>query len=279
MSIVYDYMLYFFIYSFLGWVCESIYCSFLEKKLINRGFLNGPVCPVYGIGALIIIIALWSYRDNSIAVFAMGIILTSLLEYLTATVLEKLFHAKWWDYSRYKFNINGKVCLLNSILFGFMSLFVIKILHPFIIDILSSINSVFLFIFSIFAMIVMIGDLIVTTKALNTLTLKVDILTSLVDDMKKIHAKFKLYEDEEFLHKLKISPEEVTQKLKIVSEKYDDLKLQEKIEEIQDKFKHIKQKTFIHRRILNAFPDMKSIRSSKRDVHFQYIKSILKEKK
>ena len=93
MSIVYNYMLYFFIYSFLGWVCESIYCSCLQKKVINRGFLNGPVCPVYGVGALIIITGLWSYRDSMIAVFVMGIILTSLLEYVTATILEKLFHA------------------------------------------------------------------------------------------------------------------------------------------------------------------------------------------
>lgn len=279
MAIVYDYMLYFFIYSFLGWVCESIYCSCLEKKVINRGFLNGPVCPVYGVGALIIITGLWSYRDSIIAVFVMGIILTSLLEYATATILEKLFHAKWWDYSRYKFNINGKVCLINSILFGFMSVFVIEILQPFVIDILSKMNSLILFVLLILAMISMIGDLIITTKALNTLTVKVDILGSLVDDMKKIHAKFKLYEDEEFLHRLKISPEEMAQKLKIVSEKYDDLKVQAKIDEIQEKFRNIKQKTFVHRRLLNAFPNMRSIRSSKRDVHFQYIKSILKEKK
>lgn len=279
MAIVYDYMLYFFIYSFLGWVCESIYCSCLEKKVINRGFLNGPVCPVYGVGALIIITGLWSYRDSIIAVFAMGIILTSLLEYATATILEKLFHAKWWDYSRYKFNINGKVCLLNSTLFGFMSVFVIEILQPFVIDILSKMNSLILFVLLILAMISMIGDLIITTKALNTLTVKVDILGSLVDDMKKIHAKFKLYEDEEFLHRLKISPEEMAQKLKIVSEKYDDLKVQAKIDEMQEKFRNIKQRTFVHRRLLNAFPNMKSIRSSKRDVHFQYIKSILKEKK
>ncbi|MFQ7757288.1 MAG: putative ABC transporter permease, partial [Intestinibacter bartlettii] len=220
MSIVYNYMLYFFIYSFLGWVCESIYCSCLQKKVINRGFLNGPVCPVYGVGALIIITGLWSYRDSMIAVFVMGVILTSLLEYVTATILEKLFHAKWWDYSKHKFNINGKVCLLNSTMFGFMSLFVIEVLHPFVIDVLSKMNSLVLFVFLILAMMCMIGDLVVTAKALNSLTVRVDALASIVDDMKKIHAKFKLYEDEEFLRKLKISPEEVAQRLKAVSEKY-----------------------------------------------------------
>ena len=279
MSIVYNYMLYFFIYSFLGWVCESIYCSCLQKKVINRGFLNGPVCPVYGVGALIIITGLWSYRDSMIAVFVMGVILTSLLEYVTATILEKLFHAKWWDYSKHKFNINGKVCLLNSTMFGFMSLFVIEVLHPFVIDVLSKMNSLVLFVFLILAMMSMIGDLVVTAKALNSLTVRVDSLTSIVDDMKKIHAKFKLYEDEEFLRKLKISPEEMAQKLKAVSEKYGDLRVQEKIDEIQEKFKHIKRKTFVHRRLLNAFPNMRSADSQRRDMHFQYIKKILKEKR
>ena len=279
MSIIYNYMLYFFIYSFLGWVCESIYCSCLQKKVINRGFLNGPVCPVYGVGALIIITGLWSYRDSMIAVFVMGIILTSLLEYVTATILEKLFHAKWWDYSKHKFNINGKVCLLNSTMFGFMSLFVIEILHPFVIDVLSKMNSLVLFVFLILAMMCMIGDLVVTAKALNSLTVRVDALASIVDDMKKIHAKFKLYEDEEFLRKLKISPEEVVQRLKAVSEKYGDLKVQTKIDEMQEKFKHIKRKTFVHRRLLNAFPNMISAGSQRRDMHFQYIKKILKEKR
>ena len=279
MSIIYNYMLYFFIYSFLGWVCESIYCSCLQKKVINRGFLNGPVCPVYGVGALIIITGLWSYRDSMIAVFVMGIILTSLLEYVTATILEKLFHAKWWDYSKHKFNINGKVCLLNSTMFGFMSLFVIEVLHPFVIDVLSKMNSLVLFVFLILAMMSMIGDLVVTAKALNSLTVRVDSLTSIVDDMKKIHAKFKLYEDEEFTRKLRISPEEVAQKLKSMSEKYGDLRVQEKIDEIQEKFKHIKRKTFVHRRLLNAFPNMRSAVSQRRDMHFQYIKKILKEKR
>ena len=279
MSIVYNYMLYFFIYSFLGWVCESIYCSCLQKKVINRGFLNGPVCPVYGVGALIIITGLWSYRDSMIAVFVMGVILTSLLEYVTATILEKLFHAKWWDYSKHKFNINGKVCLLNSTMFGFMSLFVIEVLHPFVIDVLSKMNSLVLFVFLILAMMSMIGDLVVTAKALNSLTVRVDSLTSIVDDMKKIHAKFKLYEDEEFTRKLRISPEEVAQKLKSMSEKYGDLRVQEKIDEIQEKFKHIKRKTFVHRRLLNAFPNMNTAGSQRRDMHFQYIKKILKEKR
>ncbi|MDO5010721.1 MAG: putative ABC transporter permease [Intestinibacter bartlettii] len=279
MSIVYNYLLYFFIYSFLGWVCESIYCSCLQKKVINRGFLNGPVCPVYGVGALIIITGCWSYRDSLIAVFISGMVLTSLLEYITATILEKLFHAKWWDYSEHRCNINGKVCLLNSTLFGFMSVFVIEILHPFVIKELDKMNSTILFVFLILALMSMISDLIVTAKALNTLTVKVDALTAIVDDMKKIQAKFKLYEDEEFLHKLKLNPEGVAQRLKTVSEKYGDLTIQNRIDEMQEKFRDLKKKAIIHRRLVNAFPNMRSVKSKKRDAHFQYIKKMLREKR
>jgi len=282
-----DYILYFFIYSFLGWICESIYCSCLQKKIVNRGFLNGPICPVYGIGALIVITGLWSYRDNMVAVFVLGFILTSILEYATATVLEKLFHAKWWDYSNYKFNIHGKVCLLNSTMFGFLSLFVIEILHPSVIDLLSRINSTVLYVFLVLAVATTIADLATTVKALNTLTVKVDVLYNIVEDMKKIHAKLKLYEDEEFIRRLKQGPDEMIERMKAL--KINEVQLQsildemdmafdEKLDEMQLKFKSLKEKAYIHRRLLNAFPNMRSIKSKKRDVHFQYIKNLLKDK-
>lgn len=282
-----DYILYFFIYSFLGWICESIYCSCLQKKLVNRGFLNGPICPVYGVGALIVITGLWSYRDNIVAVFVLGFILTSVLEYITATVLEKLFHAKWWDYSNYKFNIHGKVCLLNSTMFGFLSLFVIEVLHPTVIDVLSRINSTVLYVFLVLAVTITAADLITTVKALNTLTVKVDALANIIEDMKKIHAKLKLYEEEEFIRRLKQGPDEMIERMKAL--KINDVQLQaildemdmafdEKLDEMQLKFKALKEKAYIHRRLLNAFPNIKSTKSTKRDKHLQYMKKLLKEK-
>lgn len=223
-----------------------------------------------------------------IAVFVIGFILTSVLEYITATVLEKLFHAKWWDYSNYKFNIDGKVCLLNSTMFGFLSLFVIEILHPFVIDMLSRMNSVVLYVFLVLAMITMIADLIVTTKALNTLTVKIDVLGNIIDDMRKIQAKLKLYEEEEFIRRLKQAPEEMIEKMRAIKindveleDLFDemDMALEQKIDEIQAKFKSLKERAYVHRRLLNAFPNMKSVRSTKRDAQFQYIKKLLKDKK
>ena len=119
------------IYSFFGWVYESILCSITSGSLVNRGFLNGPVCPVYGFGALVVILAFW--REPNIQVwnlFFSSMVLTCTLEYLTSWAMEKLFHARWWDYSQYRFNINGRVCLLGAVAFGAFSVLLIKVVHP-----------------------------------------------------------------------------------------------------------------------------------------------------
>lgn len=278
MDLPYDYILYFYIYSFLGWLVESIYCSALEQKIINRGFLNGPICPVYGVGALVVILGLYPYKDNIMAVFLLSIILTSTVEYITGTILEKIFKTSWWDYSKHKFNIQGKVCLLNSILFGILSVIIIEIVHPSIVDIIDESNKNILYIILIFAIITTIIDLIITAKALNSLTVKVDMITNLMEDIKIINRKFKLYEEEEFIKKFKVSPEDILKKIKDSKYKYADLSMQYSIDDIYKKFKSIGKKAYIHRRIVKAFPKMKSVKSSKRDQHLQIIKKVLKDK-
>ena len=124
------FFMYFFIYSVLGWIVETLYCRTLDGKWTNRGFLFGPYCPIYGFGALIIIAFLQNFKSSFIAVFFLGMIFTSILEYLTSFLLEKLFDAKWWDYSKMKFNINGRICLLNSIEFAFLGVVLTYIVHP-----------------------------------------------------------------------------------------------------------------------------------------------------
>ena len=119
------------IYSFFGWVYESILCSITTGKFVNRGFLNGPVCPVYGFGALVVILAFWWEPDIRVwNLFFSSMVLTCTLEYLTSWAMEKLFHARWWDYSQYRFNINGRVCLLGAVAFGAFSVLLIKVVHP-----------------------------------------------------------------------------------------------------------------------------------------------------
>lgn len=107
------------LYSLLGWCGEMVYCSLCQRKFCEkRGFLNGPICPIYGHGALLVLVALDGGCQNPILTFLLGMLLTSIVEYITSFAMEKLFHMRWWDYSRYRFNINGRVCLRNSALFG-----------------------------------------------------------------------------------------------------------------------------------------------------------------
>lgn len=126
----------FFLYSFLGWAMETVYCSIPAQKFVYRGFLVGPLCPIYGFGSLAVVLILWPFRRHPELIFLFGMIITSALEYFVSVLLEKLFKKSWWDYSDKKFNVNGRICLQNSILFGILSLFLVYILHPSFLDII-----------------------------------------------------------------------------------------------------------------------------------------------
>ena len=140
------YVLYFFTYAFIGYVCEVIYCSIPKKKFVNRGYLYAPICPIYGYGAVIVILCfdwLTKYPWGFIVVAIGGMLLTSLLEYLTSFVMEKLFHMRWWDYSNHKFNIKGRVCLLNSTLFMLLVMILMYGIHPIFKNLYAKIDTVF----------------------------------------------------------------------------------------------------------------------------------------
>ncbi|MCI9159348.1 MAG: hypothetical protein HFF55_10160 [Lawsonibacter sp.] len=120
----------FFLYAFLGWCTEVSYAALVTGTFVNRGFLNGPVCPVYGFGVVIVLNCLTPLADNLLLLFLGSVALTSALEWFTGFVLEKLFHQRWWDYSDEPFNLSGYVCLRFSIAWGFACMFVVKLLHP-----------------------------------------------------------------------------------------------------------------------------------------------------
>ena len=130
----------FFIYSFLGYICEVIYCSVPQRRFVNRGFLYGPYLPIYGFGAMIVTVLLDPLHQWPLLVFLLSFLLTSVLEYFTSWLLEKLFSVKLWDYSKHKVNINGRVCLRNSLLFGIMSLAVEYLVQPWVARIVGSIS-------------------------------------------------------------------------------------------------------------------------------------------
>lgn len=147
MSYFFDLLHYFIIYAFIGWCVEVIFAAVTTGKFVNRGFLAGPVCPIYGFGMVIVVALLTPVSDNIIILYVASVILTSALEFVTGFVLEKIFNEKWWDYSDMPFNIKGYICLKFSLMWGVACVFIMKIVHPVIeggVDILPHILSVIL---------------------------------------------------------------------------------------------------------------------------------------
>lgn len=129
---VIQWLLFFFLYGFLGWIWECLYVSISERKWINRGFLYGAFIPIYGFGAIIIFLVTLPVRDSIPMIFLAGILGSTILEYGTGVVMQKLFQATYWDYGRNRFHLNGYICPLCSLGWGLFSVAQIKILHPLI---------------------------------------------------------------------------------------------------------------------------------------------------
>ena len=154
------FFLVFMIYSFLGYICEIICSSIKQKKLVNRGFLCGPYCPIYGVGSLFILFILKSFKEDPVLVFILGAIITSAIEYFTSFILEKIFHNKWWDYSNEKFNIHGRIFLQNTLLFGLGTLVIIYPGDKIITNLLSYLSPSVINIVAIILLFVFIIDFI-----------------------------------------------------------------------------------------------------------------------
>ena len=133
----YDFLLYFFVYGFLGWCVEVAFAAFKTKGFVNRGFLNGPVCPIYGIGVSVVIGFLTPLKFNPLLLYLASVILVTLLEGITGWGMDIIFHHKWWDYSGMPFNIGGYVCLLFSVLWGIACVLIVYLIHPPIAGLLS----------------------------------------------------------------------------------------------------------------------------------------------
>ena len=157
----------FIFYSFLGWLME-VTCKLIQyKRFINRGFLMGPICPIYGHGAIIMLILLKDFASNPFILFVMSMLVCTTLEYLTSYFMEKLFSARWWDYSNKKFNINGRVCLRNTLCFGILAIVLVYFLNPFILTYIEKITEPFLSILFYTLLVVYIIDNIISYNIIN----------------------------------------------------------------------------------------------------------------
>ncbi len=134
-------ILLFFIYSFCGWVMESFLQFIEKKKFINRGFFIGPYCPIYGCGGILMTIFLRELEHSPFQILLASTLLCTVLEYVTSYLMEKLFKARWWDYSHKLFHLNGRVCLENAIMFGFAGVLLIRYINPLLLDMIYAISG------------------------------------------------------------------------------------------------------------------------------------------
>ncbi|MGB8455017.1 MAG: cardiolipin synthase [Anaerocolumna sp.] len=271
----------FVIYSFLGWIYESIYVSILKKNWVNRGFLNGPIIPIYGAGATLVYIVLWRYREQFLLVFLGGMIMATLLEYITSLCMELLFHAKWWDYSNKKFNIQGRVCLSVSFFWGILSVLMTEFLQPHMVKLLDVIPKIYGKYIGYFIIIAFTSDAVITI--IHTLQ-----LDQVLSDLQRLKQEFQDYIENNRIYETK---EEIKHRLSgyKASELLDSIKLfmEENREKLIERNKtkegfelgklrvdiegHVKdylsrlqardsKTSYVQRRLLKAFPNMRSIR-------------------
>ena len=229
---VFTYFMLFFIYAILGWIIETTLVSIEKRKFVNRGFLIGPYCPIYGFGGLAITILLKHYTKDPIVLFLMAVIICGILEYFTSYIMEKIFKARWWDYSAKKYNINGRICLETVVPFGILGCLVMYVLNPITFKYLNMLSNSMLNIISAICFTIFITDNIVSYNVISSFTKTVKTIN---------------------VGKIKDNTEEITKKVREVligksffnkrlMEAYPNLqaKIKEKARQIAQKAKEVK---------------------------------------
>lgn len=246
---MYNFLWYFVIFSFLGWCMEVAYHAVCCGDFSNRGFLNGPVCPIYGFGAVLLILLLRPFSKSLSLLFVCAVVITSLLEFLTGYVLEKSFNMKWWDYSDIPFNIKGYICLKFSLAWGAAGTFLVRVVLPLcdrVIDIIP---------FTVGAILLAVAGACYLADAVYT----VIILRSFKQRIKlaeKISVRLRQISNE--------IGEHISDSVFDIMDKADDVaKLgkakAEELEALREQYKEkISELNFAHKRIVKAFPNLSS---------------------
>ena len=256
MSIYYS-ILYFFVYGFLGWCTEVIFAAFKQHRFVNRGFLNGPICPIYGVGVTLVIACLEAFQSNLLLLYISSVILVTVLEGVTGWAMDKLFHNKWWDYSKLPFNIGGYVCLLFSLIWGVACVFIVYFVHPLIHQVLSLIpHTAGIALIAILG-IALLSDMIVTTSAIVKFNQYLELLKHITDELHAISNQIgaELYQN--VMHVLDMQ-ESSRQKLDDVKlEVSEEIRMQ--IVELKTRAQNLGEKVpKPARRLLKAFPNLES---------------------
>ena len=226
------YFLLFILYSFLGWIMEDIYCYFDTGKMINRGFLIGPICPIYGIGCLLLVFLLNKYINEPLALFAISIIICSLLEYITSYILEKLFKVRWWDYSHLKYNINGRICMETMVPFGIIGTLMVCFVNPFFFNLFTKMPHLVINISFYFILLIFIIDLCISLKVVSNIK---NITSNIIkDNTEEINTNFRAQVLNK-IRKFRFNKESIDKKIRKV----------------------LGQQSYLTKRIINVFPRYK----------------------
>lgn len=238
------YFLLFIIYAVIGW-CMEVICKLIQyKKFVDRGFLIGPYCPIYGVGALLITFFLNKYVQDPVVLFVMAVVVCGILEYLTSYFMEKIYHARWWDYSSKKFNINGRICLSNLIAFGILGMFIMYISNPFLIGQLEKLPSLWLNIIFWSVLSIFVIDNIVSGIINNSIKTTTKQLGEKMDNTEEITKKVReILQKKSALHRRLINAYPKIQAVKFkIKEKTRKIKeqIEEQKEDIKDKIDEFK---------------------------------------
>lgn len=257
----------FIVYAFIGWCAEVAYAALNTGKFVNRGFLNGPYCPIYGCGVVIVVGALTPLKENLFLLFAGSFLLTSVLEYITGLVLEQVFHNRWWDYTDKPFNIKGYVCLKFSVYWGLACTFIMDILHPMIYKAITMIPYTPGVMLLVVFFGVFVVDFCITVSTILKFNRRLKMMDEIAAQIHKISDEIgeNIYENvTEALERkaevsaigqeLKAEAHQKHQKFKveIQKKKEDAIQLCKKYEAL------LEERSFGHKRLLKAFPSMKS---------------------
>ncbi|MGN8800249.1 putative ABC transporter permease [Candidatus Merdisoma sp. HCP28S3_D10] len=279
---IYHIINWFYIYSFLGWLWESSYVSFKEKKLVNRGFVTGPVCTIYGFGAVIVYLILKPISGNIILLYLGGVIVPTILEYATAVLMETLFHTSWWDYSKNKYNFQGRICLGASLGWGAFSVILFYVFQPFVERIVALYSAATGELLVRIATLVYAVDFGMSYMNAMQIGEKLRNMDAVMDELYEYIQNSRLYESteelkgrlahyrlNEYVPELKHRLEErVNAMVAFAGETPDELRsrqenrraeLAERISAAQKRFERLKgMGNVFTRRTMNAYPNMKS---------------------
>ena len=260
-------VLLFFVYGFLGWCTEVAFAAFKSGRFVNRGFLNGPICPIYGFGLIGVVLLLAPLKGNLWLLFIGSCVITTLIELVTGFLLEKLFHAKWWDYSGMPLNIGGYVCLLFSLIWGVACMAIVLWVHPPIYGLVHRLPKLLTRILDGVFLAMLAVDLAATVSTIRKLSRRLARITLLADEIHTLSDELGGNIAEKALAaKQKIETEQA--KLEQGVERFEEKKEQSRVQreqrlaELRAKVDAaLSERGFGHRRLLEAFPNLKSHRN------------------